>query len=255
MADGDLTTLPILKGYLDLTASWVKSTTYSVKDKVQANGNLYECITGGASASSGGGPSGTTTDITDGAAHWKYTMAASTADTILTRLITAVSTRFAALCDRTFAETDWILTTQGHGTLSVVLPEWPVSEVTSVVVGGTTVPQRSSVGTWGWAQVADNEIRIDGSSPFFAFKCGVGNVVVTFTAGYDTIPYDLEQACIETCASWYKRKQRVDENSKTLGNETLTFSTDPIPKSALATLQAYRRTFPREGYCVEVTTP
>jgi TP901-1 family phage major tail protein len=38
---------------------------------VANGGNVYKCITAGTSASSGG-PSGTSADITDGTAHWKY---------------------------------------------------------------------------------------------------------------------------------------------------------------------------------------
>lgn len=54
-----------------LTA-WATSTVYAVGDQRTANGRCYVCITGGASAPSGSGPSTTSADITDGAAHWRY---------------------------------------------------------------------------------------------------------------------------------------------------------------------------------------
>lgn len=51
---------------------WVKSTAYAVGDVVSNDtGKVYRCITAGTSASSGG-PTGTTTDITDGTVHWCY---------------------------------------------------------------------------------------------------------------------------------------------------------------------------------------
>lgn len=66
-------------------SAWAQSTAY-VRDptdggtsRVTANGNLYQCRTAGTSASSGAGPSGTGSDITDGSAHWTYIGAAPNA--------------------------------------------------------------------------------------------------------------------------------------------------------------------------------
>jgi hypothetical protein len=54
-----------------LTA-WAISTAYRVGQLVQNDtGKKYRCITAGTSAGSGG-PTGTSADITDNAAHWKY---------------------------------------------------------------------------------------------------------------------------------------------------------------------------------------
>lgn len=54
-------------------AAWAAATAYYVGQRVTANfGKVYQCITAGTSAASGVGPTGTSTDITDGTAHWKY---------------------------------------------------------------------------------------------------------------------------------------------------------------------------------------
>ena len=51
---------------------WAASTAYVVDDLVSNDtGKVYVCITAGTSDSSGG-PTGTTTDITDNTAHWAY---------------------------------------------------------------------------------------------------------------------------------------------------------------------------------------
>lgn len=55
---------------LSFTA-WAPSTSYSVGDRRRNGPAVYECITAGASAASGG-PTGKGSDIVDGAAHWKY---------------------------------------------------------------------------------------------------------------------------------------------------------------------------------------
>jgi uncharacterized phage protein gp47/JayE len=57
-------------------SAWASSHAYSVGARATNGGNVYEAITAGTSASSGG-PTGTATDITDGGAHWVYLGAGS----------------------------------------------------------------------------------------------------------------------------------------------------------------------------------
>lgn len=52
-------------------AIWTASTAYAVNARVVNAGNVYQCITSGTSAGSGG-PTTTASDITDGTCHWKY---------------------------------------------------------------------------------------------------------------------------------------------------------------------------------------
>ena len=66
---------------------WQASTAYSVGATTQADSKVYECITAGTSASSGG-PSGTNADITDGSVHWKYTNTISALTTQLQTYLT-----------------------------------------------------------------------------------------------------------------------------------------------------------------------
>lgn len=50
-------------------SAWEASTAYSVREYVTNGGMLYECITAGTSASSGG-PTGTSAEVTDGTVTW-----------------------------------------------------------------------------------------------------------------------------------------------------------------------------------------
>ena len=60
---------------VDTVVVWVLSTAYVIGQRVvNDTGKLYQCITAGTSASSGG-PTGTAADITDGSCHWKYLQA------------------------------------------------------------------------------------------------------------------------------------------------------------------------------------
>jgi uncharacterized phage protein gp47/JayE len=65
---------------------WAISTAYTVGALRSNNSNIYLCITAGTSAGSGG-PTTTSTDITDGTAHWRYVAAGSAA---VTASVTAV---------------------------------------------------------------------------------------------------------------------------------------------------------------------
>lgn len=56
--------------------AWVASTAYTVGDRATNADNVYEVITSGTSAGSGG-PTGTGTNITDGTVHWKWIVAGS----------------------------------------------------------------------------------------------------------------------------------------------------------------------------------
>lgn len=57
-------------------AAWVALTAYIGDDRVKNGGNVYQCLTGGTSAGSGG-PTTTAADITDGTVHWKFLGAGS----------------------------------------------------------------------------------------------------------------------------------------------------------------------------------
>ena len=51
---------------------WATATAYAVGDEVNANSNVYTCVTAGTSDNSGNGPSGTSTNITDNTVKWDY---------------------------------------------------------------------------------------------------------------------------------------------------------------------------------------
>jgi hypothetical protein len=55
------------------STNWARSTLYNtVGTRTASQGNVYEVTTGGTSADSGTGPSGTGSSITDGTVVWKY---------------------------------------------------------------------------------------------------------------------------------------------------------------------------------------
>lgn len=274
--DTDMTTVAALKAYLALAASWTKTTAFYVGAEVAANGNLYRCITAGTSSGSGTGPSGVTADITDGTVHWKWLGPQTTVDNdVLQTLISSCSEFFASYCDRRFDYQTHVYVTSGHGGNRLMLPDYPLVSHAgafelALTIDGATVPARASVGSAGWVVVGtpgdkreNNELMLDGGnsgSPVYKFTKGIANVTVTYDAGYympamtqaapsqtviATLPNDLQQACIETCASWYRRRSRIDEQSKSIQGEVISFSIADVPAAARRVLELYKRNWPR----------
>lgn len=58
-------------GGTTLISDWQASTEYLVRQYVENSGNIYECVTAGTSASSGG-PSTAAAEITDGTCVWCF---------------------------------------------------------------------------------------------------------------------------------------------------------------------------------------
>jgi hypothetical protein len=169
---------------------------------------------------------------------------AASEDAQLARLVTAVSVYFAGFCDRTFQSGPRVYIRNGPGGVALPLPEFPVSAVATVLVDGVSLPARPSVGVRGWV-LAEDVVYLDGGAKFTK---GVQNIEIDYTAGYTTTPLDLEQACIECCASWYKRSKRVDEQSRTAAGgvgEVVSFSLADVPNSAMMILNLYSRPWPR----------
>ena len=72
---------------------WTPNTTVNAHAFVTNGSNVYQCVTKGVTASSGG-PTGTGSDIVDGTAHWKYLSAGTdvVVDRVSTRHLFATGT-------------------------------------------------------------------------------------------------------------------------------------------------------------------
>lgn len=175
-------------------------------------------------------------DLTSVANLKSWSSLVSTADdALLARLITAVSSFFASYCGRVFQSAAYSEVRDGTGGAKLVLRQYPVTAVASLAVDGQTIGMRPKVGQPGYVISPPRTLALAG----YTFTSDVQNVEVSYTAGFATTPADLEQACIECCASWYKRKSRIDEQSKSIQGEVITFSMKDIPAAAKSILDDY----------------
>lgn len=126
-------------------------------------------------------------------------------------------------------------TYNGNGSWQLLLRNAPIQSVASLTIGNCVIPQSTQWGQPGW--VIDGEKRfldIRGqaggqSAPYttvgfpigwqaYGFWKGQQNVLVTYAAGYTTVPGDIFFAAIRTCALRWKGKDWIGQKSKSMGD-------------------------------------
>jgi uncharacterized phiE125 gp8 family phage protein len=162
-------------------------------------------------------------------------------DTVLTALVVNASAMCEAFCNRVFAQASYTETRNGSGKAAMTLANAPVSAVASVSVDGLPVIASASPTLGGYVFDADTLYLRAGVYPC-TFTAGVQNVVVTYTAGFATIPPDVAQACIELVALKYAKRNRIDKASETLGTQqTISYTMADMPASVKTALKPYVR--------------
>ncbi len=118
----------------------------------------------------------------------------STDDALIENLIDRVTDFIKRYCNREFTKSNYDEYYDGNGTGCLFLPNYPVVSVASLEIDGIIKASTD------YAIYADaGMVRLKNEK----FTDGVLNVHVTYTAGYATVPKDLEQACTEVVAMKY----------------------------------------------------
>ncbi|HEY5209901.1 MAG TPA: hypothetical protein VIJ42_10705 [Stellaceae bacterium] len=165
-------------------------------------------------------------------------LTATADDQLLARLITAASRFIQTWLNRAIAARTYVETRDGDGGARLVFANAPVTAVASVTVDGRDVPPAG--GTHGHGYLFDpSMLYLRGHR----LSDGVQNVVVSYTAGYDATPPDIEQACIELVVLRYKERDRIGQVSKNLAGEIVAFSQKDMPADVATLIGQYRRNF------------
>ena len=80
----------------------------------------------------------------------------------------------------------------------------------------------------------------------YLFTPGIGNVQVSYSAGYTRCPYDLQEACFKAVAINYRRKEYIDLASKSLSagagvSGTISYRHWALPPEIEAVINHYAR--------------
>lgn len=139
-------------------------------------------------------------------------------------------------CDRVLTVADHEYKCLGHGGDTLCLPQWPIITVTSVMVDGT--------------DVTDYEILHD-MSLYRSAGWPVGTIIVVqYTAGYETLPPDLQYVIDQLAASLEAQATSLMINSaiasERLGDYSYTLASAELIERAMLLpfvrlLDPYRR--------------
>jgi hypothetical protein len=165
----------------------------------------------------------------------------TTDDALLSGLITAASDYIQTWLNRRIALTDYTEIRDGTGGQRLQFAYFPVCAVLSLTIDGIAIPPApppspSSGITAGYV-FSQTQLAVRG----YYFTQRAQNVIVSYTAGYSTIPPEIAQACIELVTLRYRERTRVGEVSKALGGgETVSYSQKDMSAAVLTLLQQYR---------------
>ena len=162
-----------------------------------------------------------------------------TDDALLTRLIHAASFFIETYLSRRLASQTYAEIRDGTGGRVMTFRESPVTAVSWVAVNGVSIPPAPDTVTPGY-RFTRTQIILQGHR----FTLGYGNVSLIYTAGYETPPEDLEQACIELVAFRFKERGHIGEQTASFQGQTTSFTVADLPVSVKTILDRHRRVVP-----------
>jgi hypothetical protein len=164
-------------------------------------------------------------------------------DSRIEGLINACSASIENYCQRSFKKQQYVDEEyDGNNYKYINLLNYPVVSVDSVTLNDTllttdqyTVKKKPGILVRKYTGI-DVDYYYRWHNAFW--PQGDGNILVTYTAGYDVIPADLEQSCILYVMSFYKSDLA---NFSTQFADGFVFKQDAIPVQVKLMLQPYVR--------------
>ncbi len=168
--------------------------------------------------------------------QWLDLPAGNADEPLLSRLITAASDYIQTWCARSLASQSYTETRDGTGGARLAFLQTPATAVASLIIDGQAIPPGDAASTPGF-YFTPTLLNLNG----YLFRRGLSNVVISYTAGFATIPPEIEQAAIELIAWRYREIDRTGMAAKGIAGETTTFVIKDMPPSVATILAAYRR--------------
>lgn len=162
-----------------------------------------------------------------------------TDDALLMRLVDHASSMIERACNRVFGQATYTETRNGNGRNFLVLNNRPVTAITALSIDGKAIAQSTGIHVAGWVLSEPWKVALRN----LEFTAGIANVEITYTAGYDAIPNDINQACCLVASLAYKERDRMGIDSKSVGGETITFTNDEPPPSVRQLIENYRNVY------------
>jgi hypothetical protein len=161
-------------------------------------------------------------------------------DALLTRLVTAASQFIQSWLNRAIASTSYTETRNGTGGTRLFLRKRPVTAVAALTIDGVAIAPSAPPPLGAGYLFDDSSVYLIGH----CFAKGAQNVTVQYTAGFAATPPEIEQACIALVALRYKERDRIGQQSKNIGGESVSFQPKDMPADVATILDQYRNVVP-----------
>ncbi|SHG91492.1 hypothetical protein [Bradyrhizobium erythrophlei] len=178
-------------------------------------------------------------------------------DGYVSRVLATISTEIQNWLGFQVAQASYSRSFDGQGTSKFFVPDIPLVSVQSLTIDGVTIPKGVN-GTYRPGFYNNNQsINLIG----FFFTRGFQNIQAGYTSGYQTVPPDIEQACLDWTKNVYLSGKQVSIPSNIVrvaagdtsfdygGSGSVTDVTKlPMPSGIYAVLQNYRRVTQISGW-------
>lgn len=162
-------------------------------------------------------------------------------DAKLTRFMNAASDTIESLCAREFTSQSRTELAHGNRSNTLIPLQYPITAVTEIRI--------SSERDWGnsltLVPATEYGISNDGLSITFynqVMSAGFDNVRIIYTAGYSTIPADLEMAVLWATEFYYLNNNRGDMGRTNISKQGESVSIlEDMPKMIRSIIQMYKR--------------
>lgn len=160
-------------------------------------------------------------------------------DAVLTYLLNAANSQVAKYIGYDPESQVVIETRDGNGRYALVLAHPHPLAVSGVKIDGVDVPMRADPTGSGWFfDASRNMLWVCGS---WSFNKGVGNIEVTYTAGYNPMEPALTQGVLDLVAVRREELKRRGISSKSLAGETVSFVYAAVPETIRGYLDPFRK--------------
>lgn len=143
-------------------------------------------------------------------------------DSLLEMLINQATDYIETRADRRFADT--VYTEEkydGTGQNEIVLKQFPVISFTKLE------KNNASDNSDSWEEVSGSDYWVDDAEGVVTkttnFSKGKQNYRATYTAGYESIPYDLQFLAMSLISDMYNRRKNMGVLKETLGDHSIDF--------------------------------
>ncbi len=164
-------------------------------------------------------------------------------DARLGALITACSKAIAQYLSRSLLAQEYVAERyDGNDSDILMLRAYPLISISLLTINGVTQTASSDGLLQSGYYPGDNYVFLVGGN---RFPRGRRNVVITYEAGYTTIPEDVAEACIELVGDRFKLPSRLGERSKALPQGgSVSYDMENMSARVRGLLAPYRRVVP-----------